>query len=74
MIPLTWVALKYFKNNTMIELSIFIAVGLIMAAGFIYLEYKFAKMNETETRGNLSAIEVVLKKIGAEKVEYDPAG
>ena len=45
-----------------------------MAAGFIYLEYKFAKMNETETRGNLSAIEVVLKKIGAEKVEYDPAG
>lgn len=58
----------------MIELSIFIAVGLIMAAGFIYLEYKFAKMNETETRGNLSAIEVVLKKIGAEKVEYDPAG
>ena len=58
----------------MIELSIFIAVGLIMAAGFIYLEYKFAKMNETETRGNLSAIEVVLKKIGAEKVEYVPAG
>lgn len=58
----------------MIELSIFIAVGLIMAAGFIYLEYKFAKMNETETRGNLSAIEVVLKKIGAEKVEYDSAG
>ena len=45
-----------------------------MAAGFIYLEYKFAKINETETRGNLSAIEVVLKKIGAEKVEYDPAG
>ena len=58
----------------MIELITIIAVGLIMAAGFIYLENKFAKMNETETRGNLSAIEVVLKKIGAEKVEYDPAG
>ena len=58
----------------MIELITIIAVGLIMAAGFIYLEYKFAKINETETRGNLSAIEVVLKKIGAEKVEYDPAG
>jgi len=53
------------------ELVAFIIVGVLMGAAFLFLEYKFAKMNKEEEEGLPGEIHRTLVKLGAKNIEFD---
>lgn len=52
----------------------FIIAGVILAAGFFFLERKFAKMNEAKNEITHNALIKVLEDLGARKIEYTEGG
>jgi len=53
------------------ELVAFIIAGVAMGAAFLYLEYKFAKMNREEEERLPEDVHRVLVKLGAKNIEFD---
>ena len=53
------------------ELVAFIIAGVVMGAAFLYLEYKFAKMNREEEERLPEDVHRVLVKLGAKNIEFD---
>lgn len=56
------------------NLFAFIAFAVIIAAGIIYMEIKFAKMNKTEEAQREKVIPRILRKFGATSISSDGQG
>ena len=56
------------------NLYAFIALAVLFAAGIIFMEIKFAKMNRTEEEQLENAITRVLSKFGATNISSDGKG
>ena len=52
----------------------FIVIAAVFAAGIIFMEYKFAKMNTTEEEQLEKDIPKILRKYGATKISSDGKG
>lgn len=52
----------------------FIVVAVLVAAGIIFMEYKFAQMNKAEEGQLENVIPRVLRKFGATKISSDGKG
>ena len=52
----------------------FIVIAVLIAAGIIFMEYKFAQMNDAESDQVPEHIEKILEKLGATEIASDGKG
>lgn len=52
----------------------FIVVAVLVAAGIIFMEYRFAQMNKAESGQEPEHIEKILEKLGATEIASDGKG